>query len=404
MSPGAAKVVPVSELFNRLAAEYRNAGIPQAQLFQTALRVCGEDSRRTRRGEPPAELGELVQQARAILEVSHPRSLHPSLGARPVETFDPERSARPVPPAPQPEPETRASAATDPAPPPPPPAAPFASTPEPAVPEAASAAPPAAAPFDVHPEPASGPGPGEAPVSFEDVFRRAEPAAQVEPEPAPRGGGPSFSVLRIGMAALAVLAAVVIVVILWPGLTGSRTASPVDQSSSPAERPGAGERQPDAAAPTPVEPAAATAAQAMPGPTPAGTTTPAAPEAAPAAPEPTPAAVQPTPEAASTPARPETAEGVEVMRSPDWTGHGPAFVVHFASYRNRDNATADAARLGHDLGRPAYALLVDLGANGTWYRVVVGGFATAAEARAFRAEIAAAKTREVGGVYRLAAP
>ncbi len=39
MSPGAPKVVPVSELFNRLAAEYRNAAIPQAQLFQTALRV-----------------------------------------------------------------------------------------------------------------------------------------------------------------------------------------------------------------------------------------------------------------------------------------------------------------------------------------------------------------------------
>ena len=404
MSPGAAKVVPVSEVFNRLAAEYANAGIPQAQLFQTALRVCGEDSRRTRRGEQPAELGELVQQARAILEVSHPRSLHPSLGARPVETFDPERSARPVPPAPQPEPATRASAATDPALPPPPPAAPFASTPEPAAPEAASAAPPAAAPFDVHPEPASGPGPGEAPVSFENVFRQAEPAARAETEPAPPGGGVSFSVLRIGMAALGVLAAVVIVVILWPGLTRSRTAPPVDQSSSPAERPGAGERQPEAAATPPVESAAATAAQPTPAQTPAGTTAPAAPEAAAAAPEPTPAAVQPTPEAASTPARPETVAGVEVMRSPDWAGRAPEFVVHFASYRSRENATVDAAKLGHDLGRPAYALLVDLGGKGMWYRVVVGGFATAAEARAFRAEAAAAKTRDVGGVYRLAAP
>ena len=404
MSPGAAKVVPVSEVFNRLAAEYANAGIPQAQLFQTALRVCGEDSRRTRRGEQPAELGELVQQARAILEVSHPRSLHPSLGARPVETFDPERSARPVPPTPQPEPAMRAGAATDSALPPPPPAPPVPSTPEPAAPEPASAAPPATAPFDVHPEPASGPGPGEAPVSFEDVFRRAEPAAQAETESAPRGGGVSFSVLRIGMAALAVLAAVVIVVILWPGLTRSRTASPVGQSSSPAERPGAGERQPEAAATPPVESAAATAAQPTPAQTPAGTTAPAAPEAAAAAPEPTPAAVQPTPEAASTPARPETVAGVEVMRSPDWAGRAPEFVVHFASYRSRENATVDAAKLGHDLGRPAYALLVDLGGKGMWYRVVVGGFATAAEARAFRAEAAAAKTRDVGGVYRLAAP
>ena len=404
MSPGTSKVIPVSELFNRLAGEYRHAGITQAELFQTALRVCGDDSKRIRRGERPAVIGELVEQARAILDVSHPSSVHPSLGGRPVETLGTGRSARQTPPPQQAGPKIRPSAAAA-AVPPPPPAPPFPSTPEPAAPEAESAAAPAAAPFDVHAEPAVPEAePGEAPVSFEDVFRQTEPEAQAEPEPAPRGGGVSFSVLRIGMVALAVLAAVVVVVILWPGLTRSRTAAPGDGSSTPASGPGAGKRRTEAAAPTPVEPTAATAAQAMPGPTPASATTPAAPEAAPAAAEPTPAPVQTTPEAASTPARPETVAGVEVMRSPDWAGRAPEFVVHFASYRNRDNATADAARLARDLGHPAYALSVDLGAKGTWYRVVVGGFATAAEARAFRAEIAAAKTREVGGVYRLAAP
>jgi hypothetical protein len=79
-------------------------------------------------------------------------------------------------------------------------------------------------------------------------------------------------------------------------------------------------------------------------------------------------------------------------------------VVHFASYRSRLNATADAARLGRETGRPARALLIDLGEKGTWYRVVVGDFATADEARAFRAEVAVRKTSDVGAVYRLAAP
>jgi SPOR domain len=405
MSPGASKVIPVSELFNRLAAEYRNAGIPQAQLFQTALRVCGEDSKRTRRGESPAELGELVLQARAILDVSHPRSLHPSLGGRPGEGFGSDRSAPQVPPAPRPEPETGASAAAGAAPPPSPPAPLFPSTPAPAPPEPEIAAPSAAAPFEVHAGPAApGPETGETPVSFEDVFRQAGQEERIEPEPAPRGGGVSFSVFRIGAVALAVLAAVVVVVILWPGLTRSRTAPPAGPAAVSTDRTPGSERPPEAEAPTPVESAAATAAQPTPEQPPAGTTAPAAPEAAVAVPEPTPAPTHPTPAAAPAPARPETFAGVETMRSPDWSGHAPAFVVHFASYRSRDNATADAARLARDLGRPAYAVLVDLGEKGTWYRVVVGGFATAAEAREFRAGIAAAKTREVGGVYRLAAP
>ncbi len=337
--------------------------------------------------------------------------MHPSLGGQPVEAFGPERTSRPVAPAPQPDPTEPAGGAAGAALPPPAPAPPSPPTTAPAPLEPERGAPATAAPFDVHIEPEAAAGPGESPVSFEDVLRQTEPEAQVEPEPAPRGGGVSFSVLRIGMVALAVLAAVVVVVILWPGLPRSRTASPTGPAPTSAARPHAREHPLEAAAPTPVGSAAATAAQSAPGQNPAGTSAPAppkaaeaAPEAAAVAPEPTPAPVRPTPEAAATPARPETFAGVETMRSPDWAGHAPAFVVHFASYRSRDNATADAARLARDLGRPAYALPVDLGAKGTWYRVVVGGFATAAEARAFRAEVATAKTREVGDVYRLAAP
>lgn len=92
------------------------------------------------------------------------------------------------------------------------------------------------------------------------------------------------------------------------------------------------------------------------------------------------------------------------MRSPDWAGHDPVFVIHLASYRSRENASADAARLSRELGRPAYALVVKLQQSGTWYRVVLGDFQTADQARAFRADLAARGTRDVDGVYRLVAP
>jgi hypothetical protein len=42
--------------------------------------------------------------------------------------------------------------------------------------------------------------------------------------------------------------------------------------------------------------------------------------------------------------------------------------------------------------------------DGAWYRVLLGDFPTGAEARAFRARLAAAGTPELGGVYRIQAP
>ena len=87
--------------------------------------------------------------------------------------------------------------------------------------------------------------------------------------------------------------------------------------------------------------------------------------------------------------------------SPDWAGKAPAFVLHFASYRDRALAEKDAQRLARVHSRPAFALAVDLGAKGTYYRSVLGGFATGEEALAYRNELSAGGTPSVGFVYRV---
>jgi hypothetical protein len=85
----------------------------------------------------------------------------------------------------------------------------------------------------------------------------------------------------------------------------------------------------------------------------------------------------------------------------DWAGRSPVFVVHFASHQERAAAVRDAAALATTLGRPARAVEVDLGAKGIWFRVVVGEFPTAEEARTFRAALAAKKTPGMGFVYEM---
>ena len=416
MSSGKPRVVPVSELFDRLVAEFRGAGIPHSNLFQAALRVCAEDSKRVQRGEPPFQIRALVQRARAIIEVSHPSpspplpaGWSPAAGdAAPIRFTGGRKSlAQQAPPAkPATEPADDTSSSPDPAPvssvsefeftpeepgrslpgetdtaPSPPvvprPAAPLDASPR--EPESHSA--PAATPFEPSVEPIS---PvlalSEPRVSFEELFSQE---TEVETEDAPPdGGGTASLVFRIGVIALALLAGAVVIVVLWPGMAPRKSVPPRIVESFPAPEP------------TAVRP-----------PLPA---TPVAPTPAPATP-PAPTPTQPPPEAAapSRPAgtnRPAVIDGAETMRVPDWAGRAPAFVVHFASYRSRDNAIADASRLGRDLARPAHALRVDLGEKGTWYRVVVGDFATAEEARAFRAGIVARKTGDVGPVYRVVAP
>jgi hypothetical protein len=422
VSSGKPKVVPVSELFDRLVAEYPSANVPHSILFQTALRACAEDSKRVHRGEPPAPITALVERARAMLGLSHPGSSPPALtgwGPEPTPVsggpirfvgqqapLAPEALLDALPPeTAAPVPETHTSAAlsslsgfefTPEAPVPsiaeemapalpapvvsPLPAPLEAEPPEPPVPVG-----PASAPFEEHAEPIS---PvlqlHDSGISFEDLFGEE---GDTRPENAPpEGRGASSLVFRIGMVALALLAGAVAIVVLWPGLTPRKSVPPRIVESFPAPQPAA--VQPPLAA-TPIVP----------------TPEPAAPPTSAPAPRPTQRPAETTaPAQSARAARPVVVEGVETMRSPDWAGHAPTFVVHFASYRSRLNATADAARLGRETGRPARALLIDLGEKGTWYRVVVGDFATADEARAFRAGVAVRKTSDVGAVYRLAAP
>jgi len=113
-----------------------------------------------------------------------------------------------------------------------------------------------------------------------------------------------------------------------------------------------------------------------------------------------PAPVAIVPKVAPAPAAP--APGREAaFTSPEWTGAEPLHAVHISSYRERGKAEADARKLGAELGLPAHVFKVDLGPKGTWYRVVLGAFQSAAEARTFQAEIASKVPEGVGGVYRI---
>lgn len=95
---------------------------------------------------------------------------------------------------------------------------------------------------------------------------------------------------------------------------------------------------------------------------------------------------------------------VAELRTREWAGKKPVFVVHLSSYRTREKADADAARLAARLGTAGRSVEVDLGAAGTWYRVVLGDFASAASARRFAAEIAPKVREGTGRVYLLASP
>lgn len=76
------------------------------------------------------------------------------------------------------------------------------------------------------------------------------------------------------------------------------------------------------------------------------------------------------------------------------------WAVHFASYQKRENAEKDAGDLGRRLGEPTQVVRVEIPGRGTWYRVLVGAFATEREARQLRARAAG---DQPGPVYRLPA-
>ncbi|MGA7991903.1 MAG: SPOR domain-containing protein, partial [Thermoanaerobaculia bacterium] len=86
--------------------------------------------------------------------------------------------------------------------------------------------------------------------------------------------------------------------------------------------------------------------------------------------------------------------------TPDWSGK-PVYVVHFSSHRDRPSAEKEARRLAGSLGKSGRAVEVDLGPKGVWYRVVIGEFASADEARAYRADLEAKKTPGLGFVYEM---
>lgn len=116
-------------------------------------------------------------------------------------------------------------------------------------------------------------------------------------------------------------------------------------------------------------------------------------------------AVPPPPEpvvaARPSPVR-QSRDGLVVTR--DRTGRPETFSIHFTSYRDRAAAERDLKRIEALAGREGYVAEVDLGEKGTWFRVMVGEFASAEEAKAIRAELAAKGTRDLGWVYRVVGP
>jgi hypothetical protein len=114
-----------------------------------------------------------------------------------------------------------------------------------------------------------------------------------------------------------------------------------------------------------------------------------------------PAPKETPPPKAAAPAAPVAKGKAALLVTPDWTGKPVIYVVHFSSSKDRPSAEKEAKRLAAELGKPARAVEVDLGDKGTWYRAVVGEFATVDEARAYRADLEAKKTPGLGFVYEM---
>ena len=242
----------------------------------------------------------------------------------------------------------------------------------------------------------------------------------------PRGGrrhamgedGPRWGRLAGIAAALVVLAALgYLLVGLWidRGAEAGRVAVTrrTPEEVVPATAPPAGAATPatpDAAA-QPEAPAAGPSAAIAPPPgrveaTPVATAvppSPAAPATAAAAAAPAPSAPPPVPVATVPPAPVrQSRDGLVVTR--DRAGRPEVFSIHFTSYRDRAAAERDLKRVEALAGREGYVAEVDLGEKGIWYRVLVGEFPSAEEAKAIRAELAAKGTRDLGWVYRVVGP
>jgi hypothetical protein len=335
MNIGGAKVALVSEVLDRLLDEYGGESARRSVLFQAALQVCADESRRVKQGQPAAPLEVLAERARALLD-----SPNSQLALDRGPSLDHPEAPVEFPPVPHQE--------------------------ELAIPM---------------PEPVE---PAEAvPDLFVDESVYEEVGQRRRRLPAP---------FLLGVFALLAVAAGTYFLYSRYESGGRETGSPRIAESYPppkgtsveTQRPAGRPEQARAAQPTPV----------------------------PVAPTPVPERVLPepveprAPSVAAQVARPAPRtrwEGVELMVSPDWAERAPIYVIHFSSYREREKAQRDAARIGQRYGRSAYAAQVTL-ASGVWYRVVLGDFATADQARAFHAELVARNTPDLGAVYRLTAP
>lgn len=428
----------LSEVLERLVEEYGNDPSQRAVLFQAALRVSADESRRAGPGKPTASLETLVDRARALIGPPPPKAApetarssapapaapRPDQAAAPPSPPTPATSTAPAPlseldltPTPAPAPATPAAAAGawPPAPTPeliPDPVPVAVAEPvlesvadEPAVPlvplapalergdEEPSTSPgvPDADPLELL-APASSEPPDLEGFRSESSFEREGEAA-----PADETGRRPRARLVLALAGVVALALMGYVGLHRFGVIGPSGPSTATQPAPPA---GAAARQ---AVPAPATaPAQKPQSAPAPEPVPPAST----PAATPSQPASTPPAVplQPPSTPAAIPAQLPPAGNAANMVSPTWVGRTPTYVVHFSSFRERGTAEREAARIGKQYGRPAYAAEVDLAERGIYYRVILGDFATAAAAREFRTELVAAGTPGVGEVYWVVAP
>jgi len=284
------------------------------------------------------------------------------------------------------------------------------------------------------------PRPGAGEPSAYPGLAEAAPAAPAPPPfeddedtvfTVPRGGRKGEGRPRVGLVAgvVAGLAALVGLGYLLVGLWMERDATPAPvavarpravrpspaaapATEAPAASPNVDSALPTAPAPPATPPVTGPAAAApAPAPTVARTLAPAAPPAAaPTAIPPQPAASAPPPPApvvaaTSAPAVaavPRSRDGLVVTR--DRAGQPQVFSIHFTSYKDRASAERDLKRVEAMAGMKGFVAEVDLGEKGVWQRVMIGAFATSAEAKAAREELAAKGTRDMGWVYRVVGP
>jgi hypothetical protein len=230
-------------------------------------------------------------------------------------------------------------------------------------------------------EPLERPGSGDEqtlPVEAAEIEMREETEVAATAGPAEEATRRRLWILAV--AAFALVAAGVVWILLRilspvPGVIRTEAPAPVEVTVPPV---------------LPAEPVPTAA------PLPAPTAAP-----APAPPPPVPkSAVRQTPPAKPAGGSPKSGH-VAAFTTKDWAGHSAVYVLHFSSHQDRAAAVSAAARLRKEFGKPAHAVEVNLGAKGIWYRVVVGEFRTADEARAFRAALAAKNTPGMGFVYEM---